>query len=91
MDSTSNFSTTAKFELAIKQKKYEELKEKLHNLEKTTSTFNSSKQKEEVMQLMHHYNDIKDATQVVLGKLSNLEGVTLKEIHLKYNLPLDLE
>lgn len=41
------------------------------------------------MQLMHQYNDIKDATQVVLGKLSNLEGVTLKEMHLKYNLPLD--
>lgn len=79
-----------KLDLTIELKKYQELKEKLHNLEKTTSTFNSNNnQKKEVMQLMHQYNDIKDATQVVLGKLSNLEGVTLKEMHLKYNLPLD--
>lgn len=79
-----------KLDLTIERKKYQELKEKLHNLEKTTSTFNSNNnQKKEVMQLMHQYNDIKDATQVVLGKLSNLEGVTLKEMHLKYNLPLD--
>ncbi|XP_055607981.1 DNA repair protein SWI5 homolog [Uranotaenia lowii] len=42
-----------------------------------------------MMDLLHKYNDIKDATQKVLGALAVLEGVTVKEMHEKYNLPLD--
>lgn len=38
------------------------------------------------MKALHHYNDIKDTTQMILGQLAILEGVTVAEIHLKYNL-----
>lgn len=46
-------------------------------------------QKKEIMELLHEYNDIKDATQIVLSALANYEGTTIKEMHLKYNLPLE--
>lgn len=38
------------------------------------------------MKALHLYNDIKDATQIVLGRLAIIEGVTVAEIHRKYNL-----
>lgn len=40
-----------------------------------------------IMNALHEYNDIKDATQVVLGHLANLRGVTVKELHEKFDLP----
>lgn len=42
----------------------------------------------ETMDLMHKYNEIKDATQVVLGAIANIEGVTVKELHYQFQLPL---
>lgn len=47
------------------------------------------KDKERLMELLHKYNDIKDATQRVLGALAVHEGVTVKEMHKRYNLPMD--
>lgn len=41
------------------------------------------------MELLHKYNDIKDATQVIISRLANLEQVTVAEIHKRYNLPLE--
>lgn len=38
------------------------------------------------MKALHQYNDIKDATQEVLGRLAVIEGVTVAEMHRKYNL-----
>lgn len=38
--------------------------------------------------LLHRYNDIKDIAQIVMGRLAELEGVTVKTLHQKYNLPL---
>uniref|UniRef100_A0A1I8M9P3 Uncharacterized protein n=1 Tax=Musca domestica TaxID=7370 RepID=A0A1I8M9P3_MUSDO len=43
----------------------------------------------EIMQLLHDFNDVKDAAQIVLGALANLECKTIKEMHLIYNLPLN--
>ena len=40
------------------------------------------------IELLHRYNDVKDAAQVVLGRLAELTGVTVKSLHLKYDLPL---
>ena len=39
--------------------------------------------------LLHLYNETKDAAQVVIGRLAELEGVTVKSLHEKYSLPLD--
>ncbi|XP_026821446.1 DNA repair protein SWI5 homolog isoform X2 [Rhopalosiphum maidis] len=44
------------------------------------------KEKDDIMKALHQYNDIKDATQEVLGRLAILEGVTVAEMHRKYNL-----
>ncbi|XP_021697594.1 DNA repair protein SWI5 homolog [Aedes aegypti] len=49
----------------------------------------SERDKTELMDMMHRYNDIKDATQKVLGALAVMEGATVKEMHVRYNLPLD--
>ena len=38
--------------------------------------------------LLHRYNDIKDVAQMVLGRLAELEGVTVKSLHEKYDAPL---
>ena len=38
--------------------------------------------------LLHRYNDIKDIAQMVLGRLAELEGVTVKSLHEKYDAPL---
>ncbi|XP_064121635.1 DNA repair protein SWI5 homolog [Macrobrachium nipponense] len=35
---------------------------------------------------LHRYNEIKDAAQLVMGRLAELEGVTVKEIHEKYGV-----
>lgn len=36
---------------------------------------------------LHQYNEIKDAAQLVMGRLAELEGVTTKEIHERYGVP----
>lgn len=43
--------------------------------------------KTEIMNLLHSYNEIKDATHSIIGALANLEGVTIKHIHKQVNLP----
>lgn len=35
---------------------------------------------------LHRYNEIKDAAQLVMGRLAELEGVTVKEMHEKYEI-----
>ncbi|EDV97516.1 DNA repair protein SWI5 homolog [Drosophila grimshawi] len=45
------------------------------------------KQKQKHLQLLHKYNNLKDATQTVLGALAQAKGLTVKDIHKMYNLP----
>jgi len=63
----------------------------LHELEKSLDIEleklkMKKKEKDDIMKALHQYNDIKDATQEVLGRLAILEGVTVAEMHRKYNL-----
>ena len=37
--------------------------------------------------LLHRYNDIKDVAQIVMGRLAELENVTVKSLHQKYGAP----
>lgn len=37
---------------------------------------------------LHRYNEVKDAAQIVLGRLAEIEQVTLKEMHKKYDVPV---
>lgn len=38
--------------------------------------------------LLHRYNDIKDIAQIVMGRLAELDNVTVKSLHEKYGAPL---
>lgn len=38
------------------------------------------------VQLLHKYNNIKDATQIVINHIANIEGTSVSEIHKRYNL-----
>lgn len=38
--------------------------------------------------LLHRYNDIKDIAQIVMGRLAELESVTVKSLHERYGAPL---
>ena len=49
--------------------------------------FNDKKIKE-YMDLLHQYNEIKDTCQIVLGKIAEMEAITLSAVHKKFNLPL---
>lgn len=68
-------------------KKLKELDEELASYEGVNKT--DEERKKEIMELLHEYNKIKDSTQVILGALADIEGVTVKKLHQKYNLPLD--
>lgn len=74
----------------------------MHELENSLDieleTLKRKKQtRDEIINALHKYNDIKDATQEVLGRIAIVEGVTVAEIHRKYQLldsdwwlPIDL-
>ncbi|XP_048774543.2 DNA repair protein SWI5 homolog isoform X2 [Ostrea edulis] len=38
---------------------------------------------------LHHYNELKDCGQVILGRIAVFEGVRTKDIYPRYNLLLD--
>ncbi|XP_034937700.1 DNA repair protein SWI5 homolog [Chelonus insularis] len=42
----------------------------------------------ETIEDLHEYNDIKDATQVVLGAMATMHGVTIASLHKEFNVPL---
>ncbi|CAG0894814.1 unnamed protein product [Cyprideis torosa] len=43
-------------------------------------------QRKTQLELLHEYNEVKDAAQLVLGKLAEIKGISLKEIHLEFGL-----
>ncbi|XP_039489599.1 uncharacterized protein LOC120450557 [Drosophila santomea] len=77
-----NFNPIA-FNLNMKEKK-----------KKTSKTANKPKetsdtQKKKIIELLHEYNDLKDATQRVLEALANLKCVPVGSVYATYNLPHD--
>jgi len=38
---------------------------------------------------LHRYNELKDAGQILLGKLADLQGITTKDMYSKFNLNLE--
>lgn len=43
----------------------------------------------DTMEQLHRYNDVKDATQIVIGAIARANGVTVASLHEKYDLPVD--
>lgn len=63
----------------------EELDEELSKLR---TELDSAPSKQTTMNYLHEYNNIKDATQVVLGALAQMREVTIASLHKEYNLPI---
>lgn len=38
------------------------------------------------IKLLHQYNEAKDATQILIGRLATARGSTIKQIHEEYDL-----
>lgn len=45
--------------------------------------------KNEKIDLLHKYNEIKDATQILIGAIANLENKTIREVHDDLKLPCE--
>ncbi|KAF9269235.1 hypothetical protein L218DRAFT_953782 [Marasmius fiardii PR-910] len=39
------------------------------------------------IKLLHRYNEAKDITQMLIGRLANMKDTTVREIHREMNLP----
>lgn len=48
-----------------------------------------NERKKEIMDLLHEYNEIKDGTQIIIGALANVDNITIKSLHEKFNMPMD--
>ncbi|EDV41099.1 uncharacterized protein Dana_GF10848 [Drosophila ananassae] len=49
---------------------------------------NAVSRQKETIELLHEYNDLKDATQIVLGALATMKGVPVRSLYASYNLPI---
>lgn len=66
----------------------EELERRWKELSNQIANIPSEKAiKTDTMNLMHKYNEVKDATQTVIGALAHIQGVTLKSLHKEFNVP----
>ncbi|NXX94877.1 SWI5 protein, partial [Centropus bengalensis] len=75
------------------QRELEELKQKNQALDQEIAQLLSEgyslEELEKHISLLHEYNDIKDAGQMLLGKLAVIQGVTTKELYPEYDLELN--
>lgn len=69
-----------------KNKREKENYDKLLEIEMEIDKFLDDKGKHLQVQLLHQYNDIKDATQIVINHIANIEGTTVTKIHRRLNL-----
>lgn len=82
--------------IVLEDEKKEEYFKLLHlekKVDKELNELKSSREKyssmKKTMDLLHEYNDIKDATQVVFGALAELNNTTVKSLHNDYSLPIN--
>ncbi|XP_056592821.1 DNA repair protein SWI5 homolog [Triplophysa dalaica] len=70
-----------------------ELRQTLHQLDSEISLLDKDGFVEEELDkhidLLHEYNDIKDITQTLLGRLAGLRGVTTRDLYNDFGLELD--
>ncbi|KAI5632111.1 swi5 domain-containing protein [Phthorimaea operculella] len=72
--------------LTIMSKSKREQYEKLLEVEFLLDSYLDGGVKAILVELLHQYNDIKDATQVVINHIANIEGTTVTAIHERLQL-----
>lgn len=61
--------------------------DKLQEVESKIDRLLSEKDNKSIkVQLLHEFNDIKDATQIVINYIANVEGTTVSKVHKRLNL-----
>lgn len=71
---------------------FTELKKESEKLEKDLKGFAKTsveESKREMRKMLHEYNEVKDATQIIIGVLANMENITIKQVHQMFNLPTE--
>lgn len=63
-------------------------RERMHLAKLVVNIPSEKEMKSNLRQLMHEYNEIKDAAQTIIGALANVKCVTLKSLHEEFELPL---
>lgn len=72
------------FQMTSKHK--QEIFDKLSKVELELDRLLEDNERSIKVHLLHQYNDIKDATQIVINYVANVEGTTVTEIHKRLNL-----
>lgn len=80
--------------VAVAFARTEELKERLSAADSALEALNAKERElerkvREAMDALHTYNEAKDATQALLGKLAEWDGTTVREQHEIYGLPTE--
>ncbi|EIW87312.1 hypothetical protein CONPUDRAFT_149340 [Coniophora puteana RWD-64-598 SS2] len=72
----------ASFSEEAQKNRLEQLQAEVNELQKTLG---ENKNAERIVanhiQLLHRYNEAKDAAQILIGRLANLKGTTVRQIH----------
>ncbi|KAJ3829717.1 DNA repair protein [Lentinula raphanica] len=62
------------------------------NFRQKLTNFNTNLDAEKIVnqhiKLLHRYNEAKDATQILIGRLANLKEITVRQIHKDLELPI---
>ncbi|KAL5011821.1 hypothetical protein ScPMuIL_010372 [Solemya velum] len=70
-----------------------DLKTKLQKIEAEIQTLKQKGFREDELQVhidkLHEYNEVKDAGQMVLGRLATLAGVRTQDMYVRYGLEMD--
>lgn len=81
---------TAKFKMEKKDAEIEQLERQREELSKLIANIPSEKEmKLDIMDLTHKYNEVKDATQTVIGAVAHIKGVTFKSLHEEFEVPFN--
>ncbi|GAB6021907.1 swi5-like zinc finger protein [Chamberlinius hualienensis] len=92
IECNSSSPMTKKQQLEQLMMKLNDSKENCQKMEKEIQNLTEEGMKESQLELhiskLHEYNEIKDATQMVLGQLAMLEGLTVAQLHQRFHLDL---
>lgn len=83
-ETTLDLKTDLKHQFKELTKEKRDLQKKLDLCKRAEKT-----EKFEIVNLLHKYNDTKDASQMILGSFARSEEISVKDLYKKLKLPMD--
>lgn len=77
---------TIVFSLQMSKENKRSIYNKLTELESKLNEMLENDKKLISLELLHRYNETKDATQIVIQHIANMEGTTVSEVHRRMGL-----